>query len=104
MGNNDVLMVMKKDMYLSVFYSDGKHVYVKEDLSKYKIKVKNKYKNPILINESILYPTKNSKDTGCVWVNIKWFKENDEYFNYLLDCFDLYAVTKKIYIHQMLSD
>ena len=99
--NNEVLIVKKHEQFFAVFYSDGKHVIIKDDINKYKMKVKNRYKNPIVIEGCYLYPSKTIKDNECIWINVKKFKDDDIFFNYLLEYFNLYETTKKMYMKQM---
>lgn len=104
MYSDEVIFVIREDKYLSVFYSDGKHIVRKDDISKYKLKVKNRYKNPIEINRCYLYPAKTINNKNCIYVNVNKFIENEEYYNYLLKYFDLYYIVKKMYIKQMIDE
>ncbi len=104
MYSDEVILVIREGEYLSVFYSDGKNIIRKDDMTKYKIKVKNRYKNPIEINKCYLYPAKTINNKDYIYVNVSKFIENDEYYNYLLKYFGLYSIVKKMYIKQMIDE
>ena len=94
MENLVVLIVKKDGEYLSVFYSDRSHKIIKDDIKKYRIKVKNRYKTPIILNHCYLYPTRGMNNADCTWVNIDKFIEKDEYYHFLLRKLELYPVVK----------
>ncbi len=93
-----VLMVKKQGEFLSIFYSDRTHVIVKDDIRRYRVKMKKGYKRPILINNSLLYPTKSIKDEDCIFVNIEMFVKGDAYYHYLLNKHGIYDKTKSMYL------
>lgn len=98
MSKRYVVMLRVISGNMDIYFSDGTHVIIKDNIRKYIIKVNKGYKNPIMYCHCLLYPTKSIKDDECLWINLDCFIKKSDYDVYLLKYFNVYEKAKKMYI------
>ena len=74
------------------------HEIVKGDILKYKVKINKGYKNPICIDQCVLYPTKSYKDPECYWVNIDLYDDHNIFYMYMLKKFGIDRIVTNMYL------
>jgi len=86
--------------YERIYYSDGHYEITTQRLKKFieKNKGVSGYKNPILIQDSLLFPTMNIKYQECRWLNLDYLEEQDDFFIHLLKEKDLLMKSKSMYL------
>lgn len=92
-----VLMVQSLKSYLKIYYADGHNEIVNGHYHDYQLKNKKGYKKPIVIDGEYLYPTMNTKDIRCQWINLRIFKEYYSSFKKILKPHDMFYA-QKMYI------
>lgn len=85
------------DSFLKIYYSDGHSEIVNHKIQDFKCNSQTKgYKKPILIDGQYLYPTKNSRDDDCLWIDLNCVLRNDRYSVYLLKQKGVYDISVKM--------
>lgn len=96
--NDKVILVLKKDKeFLSIYYNDGNHIFLKDKLYKYKVRLNKGHKNPLMIQGSFLHPTKSIKEKDCFFINLEYFEKDDTFYNCLLQKLGVYDKTIKMF-------
>lgn len=91
-------MVEHDKKHLCLHYADGHFEIIPGKIHNYMIKNKKGYKNPIVIDNYLLYPTKNIHDDSCKWVNLEFYEENNHYYVFLLENYGLEPQVRKMYL------
>ncbi len=98
LNNKTLIMVESEKEYLRLHYADGHYEIVPGKIRNYIIKNKKGYKNPIDINNHLLYPTKNIHDVSCNGVNLEVYEEINHYYVFLLECYGIEHQVCKMYL------
>ena len=99
--NNETLIMVEYDKkHLRLHYADGHYEIVHGTIRDYMIKNRKGYKNPILIHNHYLYPTRNIQDISCRWINLELYEENNYYYQFLLENYDLESKALNMFLKQ----
>ena len=82
LSHNVIVLVEHYGKFTRIYYSDGHNEISSDDLKKYVQKNKGLpgYKNPILIQNCLLYPTSNQKSQDCQWINLDYLEQQDNFY------------------------
>lgn len=100
LSHNVIVLVEHYGKFTRIYYSDGHNEISSDDLKKYVQKNKGLpgYKNPILIQNCLLYPTSNQKSQDCQWINLDYLEQQDNFYIDLLKEKNLLTKSKSMYI------
>ena len=81
------ILIENYNGYIRIYYADGHYeIILKSSRDLERMSRKNhKYKNPIVFESSLLFPTHNQKDYQCKWINLDYLAEKDISYIHLLE-------------------
>ena len=104
LSHSVVLLIEHFERYARFYYSDGHYEIQTDHLKEYIYRKKgiSGYKNPIQIQNVLLFPTVNQKYQECQWLNLDYLEEKDAVYtelltekNLLLKCRTMYLRNKE---------
>lgn len=98
LNKNTIVMVENNVDHLCLHYADGHFELVEGIIDEYRLQNQKGYKNPIVIQDHYLYPTKNIKNQHCQWLNIEMVQESNHYYMLLLEYNELSHQVQKMCI------
>ena len=76
------ILIENYNGYIRIYYE----IILKSSRDLERMSRKNhKYKNPIVFESSLLFPTHNQKDYQCKWINLDYLAEKDISYIHLLE-------------------
>ncbi|MBS5599482.1 MAG: hypothetical protein KHX41_11330 [Coprobacillus cateniformis] len=81
------ILIENYNGYIRIYYADRHYeIILKSSRDLERMSRKNhKYKNPIVFESSLLFPTHNQKDYQCKWINLDYLAEKDISYIHLLE-------------------
>ena len=81
------VLIENYNEYTRVYYADGHYEIIHKSSRHLKRinRTNHKYKNPIVFESSLLFPTCNQKDYQCKWINLDYLVEKDVSYIHLLE-------------------